>query len=147
MDTISHKWPYCKNIYANLLPLGKPTLPSYQVNLFDNSSMTGFHRTSLRRTACPDNGEAIFQAKSRLLRWAQPAPFSGNPISQRRNPLSKMSSEYVAKQGDSVEIRLLDDGVINGDEVSIIYINAQIASGEVLKASLFIVKIQVIKGK
>jgi hypothetical protein len=58
-----------------------------------------------------------------------------------------MSSEYIATQGNLVEIHLFDNGVIDGGEVRIIGNNAQIASGVVLKASPFIVNIPVIAGQ
>lgn len=63
---------------------------------------------------------------------------------------TKRPTEQVARytvQGDSVEIRLFDDGVIDGDEVRIIYNNEEIASKVALKASPFIIKIPVIKGQ
>ncbi|MFC4231615.1 tetratricopeptide repeat protein [Parasediminibacterium paludis] len=63
---------------------------------------------------------------------------------------TKRPTEKVARytvQGDSVEIRLFDDGVIDGDEVSIIYNNEKIASKVALKASPYIIKIPIIKGQ
>lgn len=63
---------------------------------------------------------------------------------------TKRPTEQVARYtviGDSVEIRLFDDGVIDGDEVSIIYNNEKIASNVALKASPFIIKLPVIKGQ
>jgi len=63
---------------------------------------------------------------------------------------TKRPTEQVARytvQGDSVEIRLFDDGVIDGDEVSIIYNNEKIASKITLKASPFVIRIPVIKGQ
>lgn len=63
---------------------------------------------------------------------------------------TKRPTTQVARytvQADSVEIRLFDDGVIDGDEVRIIYNSEQIASKVVLKASPFIIKIPVIKGQ
>jgi TPR repeat protein len=63
---------------------------------------------------------------------------------------TKRPTEQVARytvQSDSVEIRLFDDGIIDGDEVSIIYNNERIASRVALKASPFVIKIPVIKGQ
>ncbi len=62
-----------------------------------------------------------------------------------KRPIDKVTRYYVTE--DSVEIRLFDDGVIDGDEVSIIYNNEKIASNILLKTSPYIIKIPINKGQ
>jgi hypothetical protein len=79
---------------------------------------------------------------SKLVKQLQITPTQAN--------FTKRPTEKVARytvQGDSVEIRLFDDGVIDGDEVSIIYNNEKIASKVALKSSPYIIKIPIIKGQ
>jgi uncharacterized protein len=82
-----------------------------------------------------------------------PADTSAKPIDTLVNTqpiFTKRPTDKVARYmviEDSVEIRLFDDGVIDGDEVSIIYNNEKIATKVPLKASPYIIKVPIIKGQ